>query len=389
MGGPTSDHPTPFRSLPENFPMPTKTFAFVGTLNRAMPDFPPAHGSGIATFHFDEETGRMTLASTYEGIDNPSFLAVDASGRHLYASTEWSGRNEGLVTAFDIDPETGALTYINLRPTLGSVACHVSLDHTETLLFVANFTIAPEGSRPGQAVTAYRIREDGGISPPLSSVAHEGAEAILPVAVRSHAHLAVPSPDNRHLLVADLGLDRVMVYRLPPEGEQLQLAASPFAELPTGSGPRHLHFNGKGDIVYVINELGSTMATFAYDAETGGLSLLQILSTLPEDFSGTNYCAELVLSPDGRFLYGTNRGHDSIVRFAVQADGTLDLPDWTPTGGHWPRNLTFDPSGKFLLVANQHGDNIVIFRQQALTGALFQTDEIHHGTPMRIVFARL
>lgn len=389
MGGPTSDHPTPFPSLPEDFPMPAKTFAFVGTLNRAMPDLPPAKGAGIATFRFDEESGQMTLASTFEGVDNPSFLAVDAAGRHLYATSELTGRNEGLITAFDIDPETGALDYINMRPTLGSVACHVSLDQTGRYLFAANFTVAPEGARPGKAVTAYRVREDGGISPPLATVAHEGVAAVLPVATRSHAHLALASPDNRHLLVADLGIDRVMAYRLPPAGETLELAAAPFGALPPGSGPRHLLFNASGTIVYAINELGNTMAVFDYDAETAGLALRQVISTLPEGYTATSYCAELALSPDGRFLYGTNRGHDSIVRFAVAPDGTLALPDWTSTGGHWPRNLTFDPSGRFLLVANQHGDNIVIFRQDPVTGGLSQVEEVRHPTPMRLVFTRL
>jgi len=369
--------------------MPQQTFAFVGTLNRAMPDLPPARGAGISTFRFDEASGRLTLASTFEGIDNPSFLAVDDERRRLYACTEWAGRNEGLVVAFDIDPETGALHYINMRPTLGSVTCHVALDRDGTFLFASNFTIAPEGSRPGQAVTAYAIREDGGISPPLASVAHEGAGAVLPVAARSHAHQAVPSPDNRHLLVADLGLDRIMSYRLPPQSGQLELAEAAYVDLPAGSGPRHVAFHHNGKIVYAINELGNSMAVFDYEASTGGLTLRQILPTLPEGFSGTSYCAELELSPDGRFLYGTNRGHDSIVRFAVANDGALSLPDWTPTGGHWPRNLIFDPSGQFLLVANQHADNIVLFRQQAVTGALIKTDEIQLGTPMRMVFARL
>lgn len=369
--------------------MTARTFAFVGTLNRAMPDFPPAHGAGIATFLFDEASGRLTLQSTFEGVDNPSFLAVDADRARLYACTEWAGRNEGLAVALAIDRENGALSYINMQPTLGATTCHLSLDRTGSHLFAANYTAAPAGSRPGQAVAAYPIRDDGGIGAPIATSAHEGADAIFPGLARSHAHICVPSPDNRHLLVADLGLDRVIAYRLPPEPGRLALAERPFVELPAGSGPRHLVFNASGTIVYVINELGSTMSVLDYDGETGGLTLRQTLSTLPGGFSGTNYCAELALSPDGRFLYGTNRGHHSIVRFAVQADGSLALPDWTSCGGAWPRNLTFDPSGRFVLVANQHSDNIVVFRQDPVTGALVDTGEgLPHGTPMRIVFAR-
>ena len=212
---------------------------------------------------------------------------------------------------------------------------------------------------------------------------------MLPTDRRSHAHQAAVSPDNRHLLVPDLGLDRIMAYRLPPEGGALRLADSPYGALPEGAGPRHLVFNARGDIAYAICELGNAMAVFDYEAKTAGLTLRQFVSTLPEGYGEKSYCAELVLSPDGRFLYGTNRGHDSIVRFAVADDGTLSLPDWTPTDGHWPRNLTFDPSGRFLLVANQHGDNIVIFSQQPVTGALMKVDEVRTGTPMRIVFARI
>lgn len=367
----------------------TKTLAFVGSLNRAMPDMPPAHGSGISILEFDEESGVLKLLGTFDDIDNPTFLALDAPRRRLYASTEWVNRNEGLAIALEIDPETATLSHINMQPTLGSVTCHLSFDQDGGYLFASNYTVSDEGARPGAALAAYALREDGGISPAIASVAHEGVGAVLPVTARSHSHSAIASPDNRHLLVCDLGLDRVMSYALPPADGTLALAAAPFIELPPGSGPRHLAFHPNGRIVYVINELASTMAVLAYDAETGGLTLQQTLSTLPTDFAGDNYCAELSLSPDARFLYGSNRGHHSLVRYVVDADGGLSLPIWTPTGGAWPRNFTFDPSGRFVLVANQHGDNIVVFRQDPVTGALTDIGEtLQLGTPMRIVFGR-
>lgn len=369
--------------------MSGKTFAFVGTVNREMEGGPPAHGSGISVFAFDEENGSLSLQSTFAGVDNPSFLAVDAERRRLYAVTEWPGRNEGVVVALEIDPESGALSYINMQPSLGSVSCHVSFDRTGTLLFVANYTIVEAGARPGQAIAVYPLRRDGSIAPAIASAAHEGEGAVLPVEARSHAHSATISPDNRHVLVADLGLDRVMSYRVPPVDGKLELASAPFVDLPKGSGPRHLVFNADGSIVYVINELLSTMAVMDYDAATGGLSLRQILSTLPEGTTEPSYCAELALSPDGRFLYGTNRGHNSVVRYSVAADGSLTSPAWVSCGGVWPRNLTFDPSGKFVIVANQHSDSISVFRQEPASGDLIDTAQtVSHGTPMRVVFAR-
>ncbi|MCX5496727.1 lactonase family protein [Kaistia dalseonensis] len=367
----------------------SKTFAFVGSLNRAMPDMPPAHGDGISVYSFDEASGALALVKTFDGIDNPTFLAIDAEKRRLYASTEWAGRNEGLAVALAIDPETASLSHINMQPTLGSVTCHLSFDRDGAYLFASNYTVADLGAKPGAAVAAYPLRADGSIAPPVASVAHEGADAVLPVETRSHAHSAIVSPDNRYLMVCDLGLDRVMSYALPPEEGKLALAPAPFVALPAGSGPRHLTFHPNGRTAYVINELNNTMSVLGYDAETGGLTLEQTISTLPADFSGTSYCAELALSPDGRFLYGSNRGHHSLVRFVIDGEGRLSLPAWTSTGGAWPRNFTFDPSGRFVLVANQHGDNIVVFRYDPVTGALNDIGEaVQTGTPMRIVFGR-
>lgn len=369
--------------------MSGKTFAFAGSLNRNMPDFAPARGAGIETYAFDETTGRLTPVATFTGIDNPSFLAIDVPRRRLYACTEWAGRNEGVVTALEIDPVTGALSYINIQPALGSMTCHVSIDRAGDYLFASNYTTAPLGARPGAAISVFPIRDDGGLAPAIASNHHQGPKAVLPTGELSHAHSAVASPDNRHVLVPDLGLDRVVAYRLPPKDGRLALAEAPFAALPKGSGPRHLVFAPGGRIVYVINELASTLAVFDFEPVTARMELRQTVSTLPKGAASDNACAELVLSPDGRFLYASNRGHDSIVCLAVGPEGKLGQPSWTPSGASWPRNLTFDPSGHFLIAVNQHGDAIVVFRQDPASGALFDTGQtVQTGTPMRLVFGR-
>jgi 6-phosphogluconolactonase len=368
--------------------MTDRTFAFVGSVNRGMDGGRPARGGGIDTYAFDEATGALSPLARFADIDNPTFLALDAGRRRLYAAVEWGDRNEGLAVALEIDPQTGALSYINMQPTLGSTTCHVSLDTTGGLLFATSYTLAPVGARPGQAMAALPIRDDGGLLPAIASVAHHGPGAVLPASASSHAHCAIPSPDGRHVLVTDLGLDCVTSYRLPPAGGTFAVAA-PRLALPKGAGPRHLVFDASGTRAYLINEHGCTIVALAYDPETGRLTSRQSVPALPPGTSVHNQCAEIVLSPDGRHLYGTNRGHDSIVRFAVDADGLLSEPQWTPTGGSWPRNLTFDPSGRFVLVVNQYGDSIVVFRHDAATGGLAPVGKpVAAGSPMRMVFGR-
>ena len=264
----------------------SKTFAFVGNQNR---NALPGEGKGISVFHFNDQTGDLTLASEYLPIDNPGYLAIDEKRRRLYAAVEIPAWNENLAVAFDIDPATGTLSYINMQPTLGNTTCHLGFDQTGTLIFASNYTVAELGARPGNAVAAFAIRSDGGLDPAFATAAHEGKNAILPTERRQHGHCAVVSPDNRYVFVCDLGLDRIMAYKQPAKGESLALAATPFTQLPDGAGPRHMIFHPNGKIAYVINELNSTVSVLHYNSATAALTISQTLPTLPDGFTGHQY----------------------------------------------------------------------------------------------------
>lgn len=363
-----------------------KTYAFVGNLNRnALPNA----GKGISVFRFDDNTGDLTLVSEYLAIDNPGYIAIDEKRRRLYAAVEIPEWNEGMAVAFDIDPASGALSYINMQPTLGNTTCHLGFDLSGETIFASNYTVAALGERPGNAVAAFAIRADGGLEPAFAAAIHEGKNAILPTDKRQHGHCAVVSPDNRTVFVCDLGLDRIMAYKLPSKGGKLELAATPFTTLPDGAGPRHMTFHPNGKIAYVINELNNTVSVLHYNAETTELTLGQTLPSIPADFTATNTCAEIAVSADGRFLYGSNRGHNSIVSYAIAADGSLALIGWTPSQGLGPRNFVINPTGKFMLVANQKGGGIAVFKRDIETGALEDTGKrADLPTPMRMVFGQ-
>jgi 6-phosphogluconolactonase len=340
-------------------------------------------------FAFDETTGRLTLQSKVQGIENPSYVCLGEEKSCLYAVSEVFGWNEGVVTAYSIDRHTGALTYINKQPTLGSITAFCTVDQSGKFLLVANYAHEPwtadslPQENPGQAVVVFPIAENGALKPPLCSVAHHGRGPGPIRQERPHPHCAMPSPDGRFVLVPDLGIDKVMCYRF--EDGKLTPAAASALTLPPGSGPRHLVFRANGRAAYVINELGSTVAQLRYNARSGKLDTAAVVSTLPAGFTGKNDCADVHLSPDERFLYGSNRGHDSIVIYKVDAESDgLALVGHTPTEGHWPRNFTITPSGRFLLVANQASDSIVIYRRDAETGLLHTIEKVRVGTPMCI-----
>ena len=302
------------------------------------------------------------------------------------------GWNEGLVTAYRLDPATGTLSYINQQPTLGSITAYASLDRTGKFLLIANYSVYPDphDNRPDQVVAVMPLRDDGGIGAPVASRAHPGRGPNAQRQERSHAHCIQATPDNRRVVVADLGLDKLVVYRLDAAtGALAPDEAASFALLP-GAGPRHFAFHPSARFVYVINELDSTIAALSFDQETGSFQLLHAVRALPMGYRGESHCADLHVSPDGRFLYGSNRGHDSIVIHAIdQASGRLTLVGHQSSLGQTPRNFAIHPSGRYLLAANQNSDAIVVFRIEAATGALI--DSGHRaaiGTPMCIKLAR-
>ncbi len=321
---------------------------------------------GIYGYHMDS-TGALTRFTSLMSV-NPSFLTIDRSKRFLYAVNEVSdflGKPSGAVSAFKIDPVSGNLRLLNEQATQGADPCHLSVDSRKQTLLVANYT--------GGNVSVFPLRSDGTLGIVAEVKQHEGSGP-KEQQKGPHAHCVIFDRSERYAFASDLGIDKVMIYRVDRATGKLTSAKQPFAELKPGAGPRHLSFHPSGKYLYVISELDSTMSAFAYNEREGTLTMIDTVSTLPSDFSGTSFCADVHVSPSGNFLYGSNRGHNSIVVFAIdQRTGKLTLVEHVSTEGNWPRNFTIDPTGAFLLVANQRSDNVVVFSIDPGTGRLKPT----------------
>jgi len=347
---------------------PGDLIMYVGTYTR-----PPS--KGIYAYRFQTATGQVTPLAT-AGLaaqtENPSFLAVHPNQRFLYAVNEvsrYEGREAGSVSAFSIDRSTGSLTLLNRVSSGGDSPCHLSIDSTGKWLFVANYG--------GGSIAAFPLRDDGGLGEASAFVQHAGSSVNPARQKGPHAHAAVVSPDNRFVLAADLGLDRIFTYPLTPAAGGLTTAGPESTAIAPGSGPRHLTFRPDGKFVYVLNEMLSSVGAFRYDAGRGTLAELQTLSMLPEGFSGENSGAEIAAHPNSKFLYASNRGHDSIAVFRTDpVKGTLTSAGRVSTQGKTPRNFAIDPSGRFLVAANQNSGTLVIFRIDPETGGLTPTGTI-------------
>ena len=337
-----------------------KVALYVGT-------YTSGKSEGIYGYHMDAVTGALTRFTSIMSV-NPSFLTIDRSKRFLYAVNEMGEFLEkpgGAVSAFAIDPATGNLRLLNQQATHGADPCHLSVDSRKRTLLVANYT--------GGNVSVFPLRSDGTLGMVAEVKQHEGSGP-KEQQKGPHAHCVIFDRSERYALASDLGIDKVMIYRFDRTSGKLSPAKQPFAELKPGAGPRHLSFHPSGKFLYVISELDSTMSAFKYDEREGTLAMIDTVSTLPSDFSGTSYCADVHVSPSGKFLYGSNRGHNSIVVFAIdQRTGKLTLVEHVATEGNWPRNFTIDPTGGFLLVANQRSDNVVVFSIDPSTGQLKPT----------------
>lgn len=343
----------------------TGSLVYVGTYTRG-------RSEGIYVGRLNPETGRLVLTGKSTGVSNPSYLALGPGGRFLYAVCEvmeYEGRRSGAVRAYAIDRVSGDLTLLNEQPTLGPGPCYVSIERTGRLALVANYA--------GGSIAALPIEADGRLGPASDFHQHQGKSVDPRRQETAHAHCIVPDPANQRVLVADLGLDRIMVYRLDLAEGKLRPNEKPWAQVKPGAGPRHIALHPNGRYAYLINELDSTLTAFAYDAARGTLSELGTVATLPEGYEGTSHCADVHVSATGRFVYGSNRGHDSIAVFAVdEATGRLSLVEHVSTQGKTPRNFAIDPSGHFLLAANQNSDSIVTFRIDPETGRLTPSGEV-------------
>jgi len=327
---------------------------------------------GIYAYRFDAETGHATSLGLAAETSNPSFLTINPKKKFLYAVneiSEYEGQKTGGVSAFTIDPKTGKLAFLSEVSSEGPGPCHVTLDRTGKYVLVANYD--------GGSVASYPVLDDGRMGKPSAKVQHTGHGADPERQAKPHAHWIGLSPDNRFAMAVDLGLDKVLIYRFDQAKGTLVPNDPAYAAVDAGAGPRHFALDPGGKFGYVINELGSTITAFSYDGKRGTLQKIQTISTLPDDFKGKNDTAEIVVHPDGKFLYGSNRGHDSIAVFAIdRAKGTLKHTDDVSTQGKTPRNFEIDPSGSFLFAADQDSDKVVVFRIDLHTGHLTPTGEV-------------
>lgn len=338
---------------------------------------------GIYRVRLDMASGAVTVIDAVGGVVNPSFLALDPSERYLYAVNEvqeYQGERAGAVTAFAIDPGSGTLTCLNEQSTHGPGPCHLSVDETGACVVVSNYN--------GGSVTLFRIEAGGRLAPAGDFVQHVGTSVNPQRQQEPHAHSITVAPGNRFALVADLGTDHVVTYRLDLVNGKLIPNDQPPVGVAPGSGPRHLAFHPNGRFVYVIHELDSTLGVFAYDGASGTLTSQQRVTTLPDGFSERSHCADVHVTPSGRFVYGSNRGHDSIAMFAIDQETGLVTPiGHEPTQGRTPRNFAIDPTGTFLLAANQNSDTVVTFRIDPQSGVLAPTGQVASiPTPVCIRF---
>ena len=339
---------------------------------------------GIYVARLDTATGQLSTPALAAETRNPSFLAATPDGRFLYAVNELNevdGTPGGSVTAYAIDKAAGTLRKLNAQSTVGGGPCHVSV--VDRLVFVANYG--------GGSIAAYPIAADGSLMPASAFVQHKGSSVNPDRQKGPHAHGVTPDPSGRLLYVPDLGLDQVLVYRIDQAKGSLTPATPPFAALPPGSGPRHIAVSRNGRHAYVINEMTMTITVFER-AAGGALTPTQTLTTLPvgqaveKGFS----TAEIMLHPSGPFLYGSNRGHDSIVVYAVDpASGQLKPVEHVPTGGRMPRAFNIDPGGTFLVAGNQNSDQVAVFRIDPATGKLTPAGQpVSVGKPVSFEFVR-
>ena len=351
---------------------------YIGTFTEKE-SFVDGKAEGIYLLKMDGDNGHLVLDSSVTKISNPAFLSISPDNKNLYAISEISKANgeHGFVYAYEISKEN-SLNFINKLSSGSSSPCHVCLDHKGKYVFVANYQ--------GGVVMMYKRMQNGGLLM-SDSINING----LPQSVqgKSHAHEVVIAPDNRFVFVPDLGNDKIWIFKLDYEKGLLVQNKQAFIEVQEGAGPRHFVFHINGRYAYVINELDNTINAFSYDSSKGELTDLQSVTTLPKAYEGESYCAEIQIHPNGRFIYGSNRGHNSIVGFKIDEDtGKLSLIEHVPTRGYSPRSFEIDPGGHFLYAANQNSDNIVLFNINPENGQLSFIEQIEVKTPVCIVFRK-
>lgn len=337
--------------------------AYFGTYTKA-----EGGGEGIYAWRFDSGSGQMTEIGLAAEIVNPSFVAVHPNHQYLYAVTE-DFEGEGAVSSFQIDHETGKLTLLNQVSSKGSGPCHLNLDSTGRMLAVANYGAGSTAS--------FQVNADGKLSEAVSVMQHEGSSVNEQRQKGPHAHSVNFSLDDRFVITADLGTDDLFIFKADPATGKIEPNDPPSAKVKAGGGPRHFTFHPSGKFCYAINEMGNTITAFTWDAEAGVMEEIQMISTLPEGYTEISHTAEVRAHPSGKFLYGSNRGHDSIAVFSIdQASGMLTAIEQVSTQGKTPRNFDLDPTGKYLFAENQRTSNVVTFAVDQETGKLTPTGQV-------------
>jgi 6-phosphogluconolactonase len=340
---------------------------YVGTYTRSK-------SQGIYALKFNAQTGTLSSLGLAAEIQNPSFLAVHPNDKYLYAVSElgYNAQTKASVSSFAIDTKSGKLQPLNKVETGGGGACHLVVDKTQAMLLVANYGTG--------SVAAFHVKPDGSLSERTDLKQHTGSSVNPRRQSGPHAHAVVLSRDNRYVFVPDLGLDEIISYKIDPAEATLSPNTPPNVKLTPGSGPRHFAFHPNNKYAYSVNEMASSVSAYSYDAKNGALTLIQTVSTLPDGFTREDNSAEIAIDRDGRFLYASNRGNDSITQFAIdRKKGTLTKIQVTPTQGRTPRNFVIDPTGRYLLAANQDSDSIVVFSLDPKSGKINAT-----GTTLNI-----
>ena len=335
---------------------------YIGTYTETLP-FVEGKAEGIYVYSLDMDSGELTHLSTTSGPRNPSYLAIDPQERYLYSVQETEVDSDPQVHAFAI--AGNELVPLNCQPAHGGLPCHILVDSTGQCVLSANYETG--------SVAVYPIGEEGSLGVASAVMQHQGSGSSHPRQLGPHAHAVVLNADNDRLFVPDLGLDQVLVYRLDPGTGDLIPGDPPFAKLHTGAGPRHFVFDPREEYAFALGEMDATITVFAY--RDGMLNPLQTISTLPPGAEASPSCAEIAISSNGRFVYASNRGHDTIARFSF-ADGCLSALGHTETQGKTPRDFAIDPTGTFLIVGNQDSDTVVTFRIDRETGDLEPTGHI-------------
>ncbi len=378
-----------------SYPTPQRILAIAGTYSSPQgPEGSPGRGQGIYVFEMDSASGALLQREVIPNDSNPAWLALHSSGAHLYSGNEithYDGTDSGSVSAYAVDRANGHLTLLNTVSSEGAGPAHLSVHPSGKYVLVANYA--------GGTVAVLPIQASGELLPACDVVHHEGivgpqhAQSAPPGSFaisghdKPHAHMIQADAAGRFVLASDLGLDRIMIYRFDLERGKLTPNNPAFVTLPPGDGPRHFAFHPHGLWFYSLQEEGSTVVAFDYDAARGSLKEKQTVSSLPRGFAGTNFTSEVMISADGKFLYAANRLHDSVAWFSIGGQGTLTFAGEEWTRGDYPRSFNIDPTGNFLYCCNQRADAIATFRVNRQTGALAFTGHYTPvGTPANIVF---